>query len=296
MRVAIVFALVAIACKDEPAAPPPPKPEPPKLIPLAGPGFYEVDQTSCLAPTITQLRKQPRWMVRIDELSSFEDNIDAPPGREGVIEWEANGARYRHDYTPGGRTPLPAEQVTALEKALSLSCLEQPQKESFVRFVWYEIAFGLTGPAATSLTRTSDVVQALSPIFDAARANHMRTRLPLARTLVLTASGKEKLRDKHDYPIPKAWKPRTIRVDLRTPSKDISDDDAVFFLDYAMGLPETLPVGPQSLIGTLTVDGKSRPVAIPLDMRDRDSINMNRKPFDDIFKIGQANQYQYEYD
>ena len=264
IAIGIVVVVVRRGAKDE--ARPPSEPDV-RVVPLAGGDtFSQVPTDSCLVPTVTELKKHPNWMVRIDQKSNVEGNIDAPPSLDAVIELDAKGARWHDGWRTEANTELDAAAVEGLNRAIAASCAERSGAWHVegTDYVWFEIGYGVGGDASLHLPEDSAASTALRPIFDAGRTLHIASETRRARTLVMTLKGqrqdaKKKLR---------AWE---LVIDLSKPAT--TDAEAVTILDWAVAQPTDLEAGSMVVSGTLTVEGKSRPVAINLQAREREQMH-----------------------
>lgn len=261
------------------------------MVPLAGATFGLSDQKACLAPTLMQLRKHPNWMIRIDEMTSFEGAVHGPRWPASIVEWQASGATWHDEFTPSAKTALDAGQIAALEQALLSSCEPDDKPRAHLEDIrWFEIGYAAGGTSATELAPRSPAALALAPIFAAARAQHVSSRLPVARTLVMTVKGKQHVPKANSWFETNGWKNRTITIDTSRPG--VSDEDAVFVLDWATGSPETLPWNAHTLAGTLTVHGKTRPVALSIEYNDHNLINIQgHAVLFEIREIAEANAH-----
>jgi hypothetical protein len=280
--IGIAVVLARGGAKDEPARASRPEV---KYLPLAGGDtFDQIPTTSCLVPTLDELRKHPNWMVRIDQRSSFAGNIDAPPSLDAVIELEAKGAQWHDGWRTDAKTAIEPAAVAAVTRALTASCAEDSGAPHVgTDIVWFEIAYGPGGDASVHLPETSAVAAALVPIFDAARKLHVSSRIKRARTVVLRLKGRQFVKNK-------GWRPWALTVDVSKP--EITDEDAVTLLDWALAQPETMELGEMVVSGTLVVEGTSRPIAVALDASEREQMGWVAHGLRPLWELYGVNRFQ----
>ena len=119
-------------------------------------------------------------------------------------------------------TNLDAAAVTAIDAALTRSCVDPeegviPADGEVQRFA---IGYGPGGEASLHLPLRSELVNALAPVFAAARAKHIAESVAHARTLTMAVAGR--------LWTGKAWKKWAATINLS--AKTITDADAVTFL------------------------------------------------------------------
>lgn len=225
-----------------------------ELAAAAGPG--------CFAPMLDEIRRHPRWSIRIDDLE-WDDVEDGEPDlRHASIVLDAAGGTWRDGWLPQSMSLTEADRRELLG-AFALDCRvdpAQPRPGYVGRYIG--VALGEDGTAVARFPTNSSVALRLGALFGQIRARYVVGRAADLQGFSLELAGVRRTgRDAQDRPIYEPY-----RFEVRDQGQAAHDtlEARVHLLDWATTLPVALPAGPQVVRGTLRAYGISRPVAIDL--------------------------------
>jgi hypothetical protein len=241
-----------------------------ELAAEAGPG--------CFAPMLDELRRHPRWSIRIDDLE-WGDVVDGEPDpRLASIVLDAAGGTWRDGWLPQSLS-LAEDERRAVLAAFALDCRVDPaQPEPGYVGRYIGVALGEDGAAVTRFRTNSFVALRLGELFGQIRARYFASRAADLNGFALELAGPRRTgRDDRGRSIYEPY-----HLDLRDPGPATHDnlEDRVQLLDWAMTLPVALPAGNQVVRGTLRAYGTSRPIAI--DLRAVQALRMRYSSFSEL--------------
>ncbi|HWO22638.1 MAG TPA: hypothetical protein VNO30_27955 [Kofleriaceae bacterium] len=242
-----------------------PEPAPrPRFLALGGELLELAAETGpgCFAPMLDELRRHPRWSIRIDDLEWDDVVDDEPDPRRASIVLDAAAGTWRDGWLPQSLS-LADDERRALWAAFALDCRvdpEQPRPGFVGRY--FTVALGEDGTAVARFRTNSFVALRLGALFDQIRARYVAGRAADVHGLSLELAGVR--RTGRDDLGRSEYEP--YRLDLRDFDQATHNtlEDRVRLLDWAMTLPAALPAGKQVVRGTLRAHGTSRPIALDL--------------------------------
>jgi hypothetical protein len=225
-----------------------------ELAAEAGPG--------CFAPMLDELRRHPRWSIRIDDLEWDDVVDDEPDPRHASIVLDAAAGTWRDGLLPQSLS-LAEDERRAVLAAFALDCRvdwTQPRHGFVGRYIG--VALGEYGAAVVRFPTNSPVAVRLGELLDQIRARYVAGRAADLQRFVLELEGPRRDRDDQG---------RSIYVPYRLDRRDrdlaayYTLEDRVRLLDWALTLPVALPASNHVIRGTLRAYGISRPIAIDLE-------------------------------
>ena len=224
-----------------------------ELTAEAGPG--------CFAPMLDELRRHPRWSIRIDDLE-WDDVVDGEPDpRRASIVLDAATGTWRDGRLPQSLT-LAEDERRALLAAFALDCRVDPaQPHPGYGGRYIGVALGEHGPAVVRFPTSSFITVRFDALFDQIRARYVAGRAGDLRGFSLELAGKRRT-DRDDLGR-SIWTPYRLTIRERDLANDTLED-RVHLLDWAMTRPVALPASNHVISGTLRAYGTSRPIAVDL--------------------------------
>jgi hypothetical protein len=226
-----------------------------ELAAEAGPG--------CFAPMLDELRRHPRWSIRIDDLEWDDVVGNEPDPRHASIVIDARAATWRDGSLPQTMA-LAEDERRAVLAAFELDCRVDPaQPPPAYGGRYIGVALGEDGATVAELRTHSFVTVRLDQLFDQIRARYLAGRAADLRGFSLELAGV--IRDGRDDRGRSTYQPYRVELHDRDLAAHATLEDRVRLLDWAMTRPVTRPAGPRTARGTLRAYGTSRPIAIDLD-------------------------------
>jgi len=252
--VGVVITAIALVAANWPDLPERTLPKP-TYVPMGGQPV-DIPGKGCLAPMIAELQKRPNWVVRIDDMwwTDYTQGDDDPKHAEIVID--ASGATWQSAWLASQHLQLTNQERDAVLAAFELSCKQDesmPHGGYEGRYI--NVAYGRTGKAAARIEYNSPATIRFGELFTSIRGRYVANRAGAAKNYVVKLTGL--LRNDPE------WTKKEEVID--STKYQGSDEDRVDFLDWVLMQPQTLPKGKNVAVGTLTMEGKSRPLAVKLD-------------------------------
>lgn len=215
----------------------------------------------CFAPMLDELRRHPRWSIRIDDLAWDDVVDDEPDPRHASIVIDETSGTWRDGWLPQSLT-LAEDERRAVLAAFALDCRvdpEQPRPGFGGHYIG--VALGEDGAAVTRFRTNSFVALRLGALLDQIRARYVAGRAADLPGLSLELEGPRRTRDDRGRSI---YEPYRLVLRDQDQAAYSTLEQRVAMLDWALTLPTTLPAGNQTIRGTLRAYGTSRPIAINL--------------------------------
>lgn len=263
----LVGALGVLAIRLWPSAEAPPAPAaaveaaPPPARVIAFAGDIR-DEDACAAPAIQAIQRHPNWELVLAE-REWDDVVDDNPDETyAVVRITADRAVWTAGSLPQTLELLPAERVELLAAA-QRPCVKaerDPERDGFSgRYI--TLSYGASKEEALRIPGRSPAVDATRAVLDKIRARYVQSRLPTARVMTVTFSGRRNLGE--------GWRPYFVTVhsdglitttegESRAP---LAATDLVDVLDWALQLPTQVPL-PRAISGTIEIAGAKKPIAI----------------------------------
>jgi hypothetical protein len=234
--------------------------------------------TGCFVPMLDEIRRHPRWSIRIDYVQWDSDGGGNYESRKlATLVIDAETATWRDGVLPRSLTLTAAERRDVLA-AFALDCRVDESRlgcGNGGRYVG--VALGEDGPLVTRFPESSSIKLRLQELFHVIEGRHIAGRgddldgfsLELERT---TRSGRDPRGQPSQAP------QRFVFPTEDTGGAELASQ--LDLLDWAMTQPVSLPPGDRIASGTLRAYGTSRPIAIDLaKVRDwtRDSYGLFRE-------------------
>lgn len=218
--------------------------------------------TGCFVPMLDEIRRHPRWSIRIDDVHWASDGGDDHVSRRlATLVIDGETATWRDGTLPRSLTLTGAERRDVLA-AFALDCrVDEARLGCGNGGRYIGVALGEDGPLVAKFPESSSIKLRLQELFHEIHARHIAGRiddlngfsLELERT---TRTG----HDNRGQPIRKPHR-------FVFPSEDAAGVELVHrvdLLDWAMTQPVSLPPGDRIARGTLRAYGTSRPIAVDL--------------------------------
>jgi hypothetical protein len=216
----------------------------------------------CFVPMLDELRRHPRWSIRIDDLE-WDDVVDGEPDpRRASIVLDAETGTWRDGWLPQSLT-LAEDERRALLAAFALDCRVDPAAppHGFVgRYIG--VALGEDGLVVAKFQTNSFVALRLEELFDRIRARYVAGRADDLRGFSLELAGT--MRDGTDDRGRPVRKPHRVAISERDLASFDTLEKRVRLLDWALTQPAVLTGGKHVVRGTLRAHGTSRPIAVDL--------------------------------
>jgi hypothetical protein len=239
-------------------------------------GYSREEGEPCIGIAVRELMRHPNWSFRLDELIWTDVVSDDPDELRASITIDAAGGEWRDGKLAWQRVALTAAEHDAAIAALTAPCAYREQHNNGFSGHYIGVAFGTTAPISAKVNSTSEASEAFVTLTNKVRDRYVASRLADANHMRIRLAG---MRDRGE-----GWQPFTVDLrdrELRVNGDSegtLDDEDLVATLDWALLLPELGPVRQKTVLtGTLTVNGRTRPIAI--DARDPQVIAWPRYRF-----------------
>jgi hypothetical protein len=263
LGVGTLFATLASIGGAEPIEIPEPSAQP-QLLALGGELLERAAESGpgCFAPMLDELRRHPRWSIRIDDLEWDDVVDDEPDPRRASIVLDATTGTWRDGLLPQSLS-LAEDERRAILAAFALDCRVDPaQPRPGYVGRYFGVALGEDGTAVARFRTSSFVAIRLGALFDQIRARHVAGRAGDLQGYSLELAGVRRTdRDDRGRSI---YTPYRLELHDRDQAAHDTLEARVRLLDWAMTLPAALPAGKHVVRGTLRAHGTSRPIAIDL--------------------------------
>jgi len=248
---------------------PAPEPAPPRTTYLALGGdmvHLAADNhgPGCFVPMLDELRRRPRWTIRIDDLEWDDVVGNEPDLRHASLVIDAGSATWRDGLQPHTMALTAAERRDALA-AFSLDCRADETLDHGYGGHYFGVALGEDGPVAARFPSRSPIATRLRALLEAIGARYFAGRVDDLRGFSIELAGI--WRETRDDRGRAVYGPHRIELraqDLPPPSNAYELESRVRLLDWALAQPTSLPAGKHVARGTLRAHGTSRPIAVDL--------------------------------
>jgi hypothetical protein len=238
-----------------------PAPEPrPTYLALGGEMMEmaaETYGTGCFVPMLDEIRRHPRWSIRIDYVRWESDGgDDYMEKRLATLVIDGETATWRDGMLPRSLTLTGAERRDVLA-AFALDCREDESRlgcGNGGRYVG--VALGEDGPLVTRFPESSEIKLRLQELFHEIQGRHIAGRIDDLTGFSLELERTTPSREPHRF------------VFRNEDAADAGLAHQVDLLDWAMTQPVSLPPGARIASGTLRAHGTSRPIAVDLAKLD----------------------------
>jgi hypothetical protein len=216
----------------------------------------------CFAPMLEEIRRHPRWSIRIDELVWDDVVDDEPDERRAMLVIDAETATWRDGFLPQN-TALTAQERRDVLAAFALDCrVDESLPQNGYSGHYIGVALGEDGPVVAQIPSYSPVVVRLVALLDAIRTRYNAGRADDLRGFSLELAGT--WHDGNDA----QGRPLRAPHRLVIREQDFTERDELEYrvrlLDWAMTQPVSLPADDHIARGTLRAYGRSRPIAVDL--------------------------------
>ena len=245
-----------------------PAPEPrPALLALGGEMVElaaETYGTGCFVPMLDQIRRHPRWSIRIDYVQWDWDGGDVHVSKRlATLVIDGATATWRDGPLPRSLTLTAAERRDVLA-AFTLDCRVDESRLGCGNGGRYiGVALGEDGPFVAKFPESSSIKLRLQELFHAIQARHIAGRVDDLNGFSLELELERTTRIGHANPGQSLQEPHRFVFRNEDPS-GIELAHRVDLLDWAMTQPVSLPPGDRIARGTLRAYGTSRPIAVDL--------------------------------
>ena len=243
-----------------------PAPEPrPAYVALGG-GMVDLAAGNhgpgCFAPMLDELRRHPRWTLRIDELV-WDDVVDNEPDeRRALLVLDAQTATWRDGALPQNTTLTDAERRAALA-AFALDCrIDESLPWGGYGGHYIGVALGEDSPPVATFPTNSPIAVRLLELIGAIRARYVAGRADELQGFSLELAGT--WRADRDAQGRRFREPHRVEIRDRDLAAFNDVEDRLRLLDWALTQPVSLPAGDYIARGTLRAYGRSRPIAVDL--------------------------------
>ncbi|HWO25678.1 MAG TPA: hypothetical protein VNO30_43365 [Kofleriaceae bacterium] len=237
--------------------------------------------TGCFVPMLDEIRRHPRWSIRLDYVQWDWNGADNHSSRRvAALVIDGETATWRDGTLPRSLTLTEAERRDVLA-AFALDCRVDESRlgcGNGGRYVG--VALGEDGPLVARFPESSSIKLRLQELFHAIHARHIAGRIEDLSGFSLELERTARTgHDRQGQPIRK----RHRFVFRDEDAADVELAYRVDLLDWAMTQPVSLPPGARVVSGTLRAYGTSRPIAVDLAKLDdwaRDSYGLFRALLD----------------
>lgn len=242
-----------------------PAPEPrPAYLALGGEMVEmaaETYGTGCFVPMLDEIRRHPRWSIRIDYVQWGSDGTYHESKRLATLVIDGETATWRDGTLPRSLTLTGAERRDVLA-AFALDCRVDESRLGCGNGGRYiGVALGEDGPLVAKFPESSSIKLRLQDLFHAIDERHLADRIDDLNGFSLELE--RTTRTGHDNRGQPIRKPHRF-VFRNKDAADVELASQVDLLDWAMTQPVSLPPGDRIARGTLRAYGTSRPIAVDL--------------------------------